>query len=88
VRRLRTVCWTPGDTWGPWRYDAELLTLTYRDARGSYEIDLEPVTNSRAALRWIAHVSTKAWVRREPAILYHFVRALEELGYVYRKDRQ
>ena len=48
---------TPGS---PWRFDANALTLTYRD--DSYQVDLETCRTSAELADWIFQVAAKAWI--------------------------
>ena len=61
VRPAHGVCW------GPWRYDATLLTLTHEGA--AYEIDLETCTSSARVLDWIFQVTAKRWCTAHDAHL-------------------
>ena len=51
---------TPGS---PWRFDANALTLTYRD--NSYQVDLETCRTSAEPTDWIFAVAGKGWISTE-----------------------
>jgi hypothetical protein len=50
-----------GSTWGNWTLDAEVLVLSLRDGRSTYEIDLEDITDSAHMLDWIFQIRMKTW---------------------------
>jgi len=54
-----------GKKWGPWRYDARLLSLTHTARR--YEVDLEQCNTSAEILDWLCQVSQRSWCSREDA---------------------
>ena len=61
-------------SWGPWRYDPEILVLLHENG---YEVDLERMSNSATVLDWIAQVCGKIWCDAECA--GHLVKAIDEL---------
>src|SRR6266850_8563237 len=65
-----------GDHWGPWQFDARLLTLTHIDDSW-YEIDLETLDTSARMLDLIFQITSKTWVSREDA--GHLIEALRAL---------
>jgi hypothetical protein len=52
-----------GDTWGNWRYNAKLLTLTH--VAEHYEIRLDECSTSAQMLDWIFQLATKTWMTSE-----------------------
>jgi len=68
-----------GDWWGPWRYNARVLSLEYYDGQGNwrYEVDLERCKNCADIMDWIFQLNTKAWCTYEE--MGHLVKALGDL---------
>jgi hypothetical protein len=64
-----------GDAWGGWVYDAELMTLTYKN----YELDLEWFTNPAKMLDMIFQVAGKIWATRE--VVGDLIAALDDVMY-------
>ena len=64
-----------GECWGPWRFDARLLTITHEDT--GYEIDLEELTTSARLLDCIFQTRNKTWCSCEDAGA--LLAALQEL---------
>jgi hypothetical protein len=64
-----------GARWGNWVFHANNLTL-FCDA-GSYEIDLEQITDSAAMLDWIFQLRIKPWVTND--IIGDLITAFENI---------
>jgi hypothetical protein len=75
VRALPTSVHVHGKKWGPWRYDARLLTLTHTERR--YEVDLEQCNTSAEILDWLCQVSHKVWCTREDT--GYLLQAIDDL---------
>jgi hypothetical protein len=73
-----------GLSWGPWRYDAQRLTLEYGQER--YEIDLEECDTAAEILDWICQVSQKSWCSPEDTghLVDAFIALLDPQSHVCR----
>ncbi len=60
-----------------WEYDSEQLIVRYRDEAMNYEIELEHIDTSAAALDWIAQISQKTW--ETPEVVGDLVRLLDAI---------
>lgn len=57
---------TDEQSWGPWQFHADILTLLLTDKDGlEYEIDLEGITDSATMLDWIFQIRMKTWATDE-----------------------
>ena len=54
-----------GAAWGDWHLEASNLTLVLKSGNGSYEVDLEQITDSAQMLDWIFQLRTKPWVTND-----------------------
>lgn len=68
-----------GDTWGPWRFQQNNLTLQLEGeySRFGYELDLEKLESPSEFIGWLTHCLTKIW--GTPDVVGNMVVALKDL---------
>jgi hypothetical protein len=69
-----------GDTWGPWRFHQDNLTLDLEGEAGTgyYEIDLERMEANRDLVDLLSHCAGKVW--GTPEVLGHLFSAIQSLA--------
>ncbi|MDP2959664.1 MAG: hypothetical protein Q8N53_24890 [Longimicrobiales bacterium] len=50
-----------GDTWGPWRYDADAQVLIYGSGTVRYRVDLDRCRTSPETMAWVRQVAGNSW---------------------------
>ena len=70
-----------GDTWGPWRFQQNNLTLQLEGEYAHFrrEIDLEQLGSPREIMNWLGHCMEKNWGNAE--VMGHLLTALYDLAW-------